>query len=168
MRAALVALAALALAAGCGGGGGGEPLPKAPRGLSITSSAFENGGTIPKRFTCSGENISPPLSFRHVPARAHELALLVEDPDADDFLHWGVLSIPPATPGFAEATTPIGVLQLKNGFGDRDWGGPCPPEGDSPHRYVFALYALDGPVDSADDIAKHALARGELTGLFGR
>jgi hypothetical protein len=103
-----------------------------------------------------------------VPARTKELALLVEDPDANDFLHWGVLRIPPATQGFAEARTPAGVVQVKNGFGDRSWGGPCPPEGDKPHRYVFALYALDGPVDSPDAIADHALARGTLTGRFSR
>jgi Raf kinase inhibitor-like YbhB/YbcL family protein len=160
-------IAAGLLAAGCGGGDG-KPLPEAPARLGITSPAFANGGTIPKRFTCSGEGSSPPLRFSKVPAKSRKLALLVEDPDADDFLHWGVLGISPATSGFEAGTVPSGVVQLKNGFGDRGWGGPCPPEGDKPHRYVFALYALDAHVGSADDIADHALARGTLTGRFGR
>lgn len=168
MRAALLALVlAAALAAGCGGGDG-KPLPKAPAGLSIASPAFADGGTIPKRFTCLGKGSSPPLGFSKVPAKARGLALLVEDPDAGDFLHWGVLRIPPDTAGFRAGTIPSGVVQLKNGFGDRSWGGPCPPKGDKPHRYVFALYALDASVGSAGDIADHALARGTLTGRFGR
>jgi Raf kinase inhibitor-like YbhB/YbcL family protein len=168
VRTALLAPAlAVALLAGCGGGDG-KPLPEAPAGLTITSPAFENGGTIPKRFTCSGENISPPLRFGNVPSKARELALLVQDPGAHDFLHWGVLGIAPGSAGFEGGKVPSGVVQTENGFGDRRWGGPCPPEGDKPHRYVFALYALDAHVGSADDIAKHALARGELSGRFGR
>jgi Raf kinase inhibitor-like YbhB/YbcL family protein len=103
-----------------------------------------------------------------VPGKATALALLVQDPDADDFVHWAVFRIPPDTTGFEEVKVPAGVVQGKNGFGDRRWGGPCPPEGDKPHRYVFALYALDSQVESAGEISGHALARGTLTGRFGR
>ena len=112
--------------------------------------------------------MSPPLRFGGVPSGARALALLVEDPDADNFLHWAVFHIPPGTAGFAEGEVPGGVVQAKNGFGDRRWGGPCPPEGDKPHRYVFALYALSVDVEAADEITGHALARGTLTGRFGR
>jgi Raf kinase inhibitor-like YbhB/YbcL family protein len=166
-RAASAAAGLIALVAGCGGGDG-KPLPEAPAGLSITSPAFANGGTIPKRYTCSGEGSSPPLRFARVPGNARELALLVEDPDADNFLHWSVLGIPAVTAGFEQGKIPSGVVQTKNDFGDRGWGAPCPPEGDNPHRYLFALYALDSHVDSADQIVDHALARGTLTGRFGR
>ena len=143
-------------------------MPQAPARLDISSPAFANGSTIPKRFTCSGQNVSPPLSFGGVPAKATALALLVQDPDADDFVHWAVFRIPPGTKGFEEGKVPSGVVQGKNGFGDQRWGGPCPPEGDKPHRYVFALYALDSQVESSGAISGHALVRGTLTGRFGR
>jgi phosphatidylethanolamine-binding protein (PEBP) family uncharacterized protein len=129
-------------------------LPQAPATLTITSPAFEDGGTIPKRFTCSGDGVSPPLRFGNVPAEARSLALIVQDPDAGNYLHWTVLGIPPHARGLAE--------------GGKDWNGPCPPEGDEPHRYVFALYALDARVDTRDAVAAHAIARGTLTGRFGR
>jgi Raf kinase inhibitor-like YbhB/YbcL family protein len=136
--------------------------------LDISSPAFADGATIPKRFTCSGQNVSPPLRFGEVPAKTTALALVVQDPDADDFVHWAVFHIPPDTKGFDEGQVPSGVVQAKNGFGDKSWGGPCPPEGDKPHRYVFALYALDSQVDSPGEISGHALARGTLTGRFSR
>jgi Raf kinase inhibitor-like YbhB/YbcL family protein len=168
----------LALLAGCGGGDTpSEPLPKAAATIRLSSPAFDDGGTIPDRFTCSGEGVSPPLRWSGVPARARELELLVEDPDADRFVHWTLLAIPPKTAALAEGRVPAGSVQTENGFGDNRWGGPCPPEGDGPHRYVFSLYAADAPLDlgadaSPDDVrsavAEHALGRGTLTGRFGR
>jgi Raf kinase inhibitor-like YbhB/YbcL family protein len=173
-----ICLGLLALLAGCGGGDEpSEPLPKAPGSIRLSSPAFDNGGTIPDRFTCSGEGVSPPLRWTGVPAKARELELLFEDPDADRFVHWTLLAIPPKTRGLAEGRAPAGSVETENGFGDRGWGGPCPPEGKDPHRYVFTLYATDAPLDlsgdaSADDvrstIGEHALARGTLTGRFGR
>jgi Raf kinase inhibitor-like YbhB/YbcL family protein len=164
--------------AGCGGDDNPkEALPKAPQTMRVSSTAFDDGGTIPKKFTCDGEGVSPPLAFGDVPPDASELALVVEDPDADRFVHWTVLGIPPDTTALREGSVPAGAIQTENGFGDKGWGGPCPPEGDKPHRYVFALYALDTPLDlesdaSADEvreaIAGAAMARGMLTGRFGR
>jgi phosphatidylethanolamine-binding protein (PEBP) family uncharacterized protein len=78
----------------------------------------------------------------------------VQDPDANDYVHWAVFHIAPQTRGFEE--------------GQPGWKGPCPPKGDKPHHYVFALYALDADVDSAGAISGHALARGTLTGRFSR
>ena len=175
----LIALSGLVVAvAGCGGGDKpSEPLPSAPRTLTLSSPAFPDGGTIPVRFTCNGAGTSPPLAWSSVPAGARELALIVEDPDADRFVHWTVVAIPPAVRGAAPGRPPRGGVETGNSFGDRGWGGPCPPKGDPPHRYVFTVYALDGRLGldagaSADDvrsaIAGHALARGTLTGRFAR
>jgi Raf kinase inhibitor-like YbhB/YbcL family protein len=172
------ALVAVALLAGCGGGDKpSQPLPKAPATLRLSSPAFGDGGAIPDRFTCSGKGVSPPLRWSGVPAKAGELELLVEDPDADRFVHWTLLAIPPSSHGLAEGRVPPGTVQTENGFGDKRWGGPCPPEGKGPHRYLFSLYATDAPLGLGEDaspdevrsaVADHALARGTLTGRFGR
>jgi Raf kinase inhibitor-like YbhB/YbcL family protein len=173
---ALLLLAALP--AGCGGGDKpSEPLPEASHVITVTSPAFRDGGSIPKRFTCDGDGRSPPLRWSGVPGGAREQALVVEDPDADRFVHWTVLRIPAHTRAIAEGRVPAGAIETENSFGDRGWGGPCPPEGDDPHRYVFALYTSDArlPLDknsSPDDVraalSDHAIARGTLTGRFGR
>jgi Raf kinase inhibitor-like YbhB/YbcL family protein len=172
------ALAAGAVLPGCGGGDKPESeLPAAPESMRVTSPAFDEGQTIPKRFACDGEEVSPPLAFRDVPPRARELALVVEDPDANRFVHWTVLRIPPDTKLVREGEVPSGSIETENSFGDRGWGGPCPPEGDEPHRYVFALYALSRPLGLGEDaspdevrtaIGEAATARGRLTTEYGR
>jgi Raf kinase inhibitor-like YbhB/YbcL family protein len=168
----------LLVIAGCGGGDKpSEPLPAGPASIELSSPAFREGGTIPTRFTCSGDAVSPPLRWSGVPDRARELTLLVEDPDAGRFVHWTLLKIPPSVDHLAPGSTPPGTVATKNGAGDTGWAGPCPPEGDPPHRYVFALYATDAPLGlgqdaSPDDVRaalkEHALARGTLTARFGR
>lgn len=168
-RAAL--LCALALA-GCGGGDKPSgPLPDAAAKLSLTSPAFHDGGTLPTRFTCSGEGTAPPLAWSGVPKAARELTLVVEDPDAGDFIHWTVLRMPPA------ARSVQGGIETKNSFGKRGWGAACPPKGDAPHRYVFALYATKAPLGLGQDatpdqvrskLAELAIARGVLTARYGR
>jgi Raf kinase inhibitor-like YbhB/YbcL family protein len=179
VRVAGLALAVALTVAGCGGGGDkpSEELPKAPASMTLVSPAFRDGGTIPARFTCSGEGVSPPLRFWKVPVAAQELELLVEDPDAGRFVHWTLLGIPPTIHHIAEDEPPAGTVQTENGFGKKAWGGPCPPEGKGPHRYVFALYATDAPLNldegaTPDEvrsaIAKHAIATGRLTGRFSR
>ena len=166
------------LLTGCGGGDKpSEPLPEASAQITLASPAFRDDGAIPKRFTCSGEGVSPALQWTGVPGAARELDLLVEDEDAERFVHWGLLGIQPSVHRIPVGRAPAGTVEIENGFGDHEWGGPCPPEGDSPHRYVFALYATDAPLgldESAtpDDVhsalADHAIARGTLTGRFGR
>jgi Raf kinase inhibitor-like YbhB/YbcL family protein len=175
---AAVACLGLTLLATCGGGDKpSEPPPRAAPSISLSSPAFRAGATIPARFTCSGEGVSPPLRWSGVPAKARELTLLVEDPDAGNFVHWALLAIPPRVRAIAEGRPPSSAVEAKNGFGDRGWGGPCPPEGKGAHRYVFALYATGAPVGldadaSADEmhsaLARHALARGTLTARFSR
>jgi hypothetical protein len=164
--------------AGCGGGDKpSQELPTAPAAVRLTSPAFRDGATIPTRFTCSGAGGSPPLAIAGVPHAARELALVVEDPDAGRFVHWTVLGIAPDTTAIRAGAAPPGSVETENSFGDRGWGAPCPPEGDDPHRYVFALYALRSklglgedasPDDVSSALAGRALARGTLTGRFGR
>lgn len=173
---ALLLLAALPV--GCGGGDEpSEPLPEAPRSITVTSTAFRDGGSIPRGFTCDGDGSSPALRWSGVPGRARELTLVVEDPDADRFVHWTVLAIAADQAGIPEGGVPAGAVETENSFGEPGWGAPCPPEGDDPHRYVFALYATDAPLglgkdSSPDDVraalSEHAVARGTLTGRFGR
>jgi Raf kinase inhibitor-like YbhB/YbcL family protein len=173
-RAAGAALAALALA-GCGGGESVEgPPPQAPATIRLTSDAFADGETIPERYTCEGEDVAPALRWDGVPAGAQALALVMEDPDAPSgtFVHWTVLDIPPDA-----ETLPADAPEGENSFGDEGYGGPCPPEDDEPHRYVFLLYALEAPLgldagappqDVRDAIEREAIASGQLTGRFGR
>jgi Raf kinase inhibitor-like YbhB/YbcL family protein len=179
LRAAL-ALPLVALA-GCGGGGAAkQSAPAAPAGLTVTSAAIDAGGTIPTEFTCSGPDRSPPLQWSGVPSKARELVLLVEDPDAPGgtFVHWTVSGIPPSVTESPEDGVPMGGTEGKNSYGRRGWRGPCPPEGDSPHRYRFFVYALGKPSGlhagaSPDDVhaaiaASDPLARGVLEARFGR
>jgi Raf kinase inhibitor-like YbhB/YbcL family protein len=165
------------VAGGCGGEKPSKPLPQARASIRVASPAFAEGGLIPPRYTCDGKDVSPPLRFTGIPGRARELALLVEDPDAGHFVHWSLLALSPRTTSLGEGSVPPGAVQTKNGFGDRRWGGPCPPKGKGPHHYVFALYALDkrlglGGSASADEVrsavAAAALARGTLTATYGR
>jgi Raf kinase inhibitor-like YbhB/YbcL family protein len=177
----VAALAVVALTgAACGGGGGenaSKPLPEAPAQMTVRSPAFADGATIPTRFTCDGEDDSPELSWSGVPSGAKELALVVDDPDAGHYVHWTVVGIPPTVTGAAEDEEPQGGRELPNSAGDDDWMGPCPPKGDGVHEYLFAVYALDAPLglpgDASPDevrtaLGEHALARGVLTGRFGR
>ena len=109
-------------------------------------------------------------------ARAHSLVLVVDDPKAGHFVHWTVLDIPPTVTAVEEDEAPRGT-ETDNSLGEEGWTGPCPPEGDGEHEYLFAVYAVDGPLGldedaSHDDIRRaleaHAIARGVLTGRFGR
>jgi Raf kinase inhibitor-like YbhB/YbcL family protein len=178
MRRRWVLLGAVLAAAGCGGGGkAGGPLPAAPRSMRLESPAVRNGAEMPRRFTCDGAGASPPLRWSGVPTRARELALIVEDPDAGGFVHWTVLGIPPGAGGLAQGGVPAGAVQTKNSFGQTGWGGPCPPKGSTPHRYVFVLYALDrrlgvnrgaAPQEVGRAIQRAAIGQGKLTARYGR
>jgi Raf kinase inhibitor-like YbhB/YbcL family protein len=172
-------LLALALA-GCGGGEkASRPAPAAPERIELTSSAFADGQPIPTRFTCDGGNVSPPLAWKGVPAGARELALLVEDPDAPGgtYVHWLLYGVKPETSSLSPGQVPAGARQGKTSAGETKYGGPCPPKGDAPHHYEFTLYALSKPSGlpagaSPDEVTtavgKAALARGRLTGRYGR
>ena len=118
--------------------------------LAVSSPVFVDRQSVSVRYTCEGEDISPPLDFSGVPPGTASLALIVDDPDAPDpaapkmtWVHWLLYNLPADTAGLAEAiaTLPPGTLQGINDFKRARYGGPCPPIGE--HRYIFKLYALD-------------------------
>ena len=114
--------------------------------FAIVTTAFADRGTIPARFTCDGEDRSPHLSWSDAPPGTKSFALIMDDPDAPvgTFTHWLLHDIPLSTSDLAEGQKPGQVgATLKNDFGRPGYGGPCPPRGHGPHRYIFTLYALD-------------------------
>jgi len=164
------------LLAGCGGRAPDMEASPAPLTITVTSAAFGDGGDIPSRNTCDGQDVSPPLRFAAVPSGTVELALLVEDPDAPrgTFVHWVAWGIDPGKAELGEGEVPAGAG--KNDFGKRGYGGPCPPKG-APHRYVFTVFALSERLElpagaSADDLKRsvsgRTLAVGRLVGRYAR
>ena len=118
------------------------PSTTATGALTLMSSAFAADSTIPREFTCDGSNVSPPLAWSGVPAGTSALVLLVDDPDAKDFVHWIVLDLPGTDGDLPKDVAPSAGTpqQGKNDFGKVGWGGPCPPSGT--HHYRFTLTAL--------------------------
>lgn len=149
--------------------------------LSITSTAFAEGGSIPTRHTCEGEDLAPPLAFSGIPAGTRSLALLVDDPDAPDpaapkmvWVHWVVHDLPPGAAGLPEGgALPAGAREGLNDWKRAGYGGPCPPVGR--HRYYFKLYALDAALGDLGAPTKarlleamhgHVLAEAQLMGTY--
>lgn len=150
--------------------------------MQIGSSAFQTGAEIPRRYTCQGEDRSPPLRWTGVPASAQSLVLIVDDPDAPDpraprmtWVHWVLYDLPAADGGLEEAVAilPEGTGQGLNDWGRTGYGGPCPPIGR--HRYFHKLYALDvrlgdlgavGKRDLESAMAGHVLGSAELVGTY--
>jgi len=184
---AAVAAALILLLAGRSPGGAGEPpLPRwlagAEDAMKVVSPAFPEGGAIPSRYTCDGEDVSPPLEWGHAPPGARALAVLVYDPDAPGgfFIHWLLYGAPPRLTGLPEAVPPEPATrygaQAVNDFGRVGYGGPCPPPGRR-HRYVFLVVALDqppalGPGAPAravlEEIRGHVVAYGYTWGVYSR
>jgi len=145
--------------------------------MELTSSAFNPMNYIPAKYTCDGDNLSPPLSIIDVPKRTVSLVLIVDDPDAPagDWTHWLVWNIDPQTTLLKEGTIPLGAIEGLTSFGDQQYGGPCPPSG--VHRYQFSLYALDTKLDLSNRTSKsvllsaiqnHILNQTILVGLYQR
>jgi Raf kinase inhibitor-like YbhB/YbcL family protein len=148
--------------------------------IKVTSKAFQEGGMIPPQYTCSGANISPPLTWESIPESTKSLALIVDDPDAPGktWVHWVAFNLPVSVKGLSEnvpAQESIngGGKQGTNDFKKVGYGGPCPPSGT--HRYYFKLYALDTELtlDSSatkDQLLKamegHLLGEGQLMGRY--
>ncbi len=152
--------------------------------FTLTSTAFPDGGAIPDTYTCSGENLSPPLQWMGAPAATQSFTLLVVDPDAPsgEFVHWVIYDLAPTTEGLPPGLRPAprldgGARQGVNDFPQTGYGGPCPPPGPA-HRYIFTLYALDVTRLSVPDqatraqvtaaVAGRVLATAVLVGRFHR
>jgi Raf kinase inhibitor-like YbhB/YbcL family protein len=127
--------------------------------LSLLCDAFLSGGVIPREFTADGGSKTPPLRFAGDQPRANSYALLVEDPDAPTplpFVHWLAYGIPPDALTIEEAIR-RGAKVGRNSMLRADWAGCAPPKGDSPHRYVFQLFALDQAIDIGEHAGRSAL-----------
>jgi Raf kinase inhibitor-like YbhB/YbcL family protein len=145
--------------------------------MKLSSPAFPDNGNIPAKFSCQGDDVSPQLDIEGVPEGAQSLVLIMDDPDAPmgTWDHWIVFNMAPTTASIAEDSVPSGAVQGRNGWGNSEYGGPCPPGGT--HRYVFRLYALDATLDLGSGAAKidvesamqgHVLAQATLTGLYSK
>lgn len=150
--------------------------------ISVRSLAFDEGGMIPAKYTCDGQDVSPPLTWEGIPTGTKSLAMISDDPDAPvgTWVHWVAWNIPPETRGLPEGvrpdpTLPDGMRQGISDFGRPGYGGPCPPSG--VHRYYFKLYALDAMLELPDRTRKsdlvaamegHVLAEGQLMGKYRR
>jgi len=143
--------------------------------ITLTSSAFKNGGNIPIKYTCDGDDITPPLSFNNIPNSTKSLVLILDDPDApgETWVHWIVFNIPADITEFKEDVGPRYYIG-KNSWGNIAYGGPCPSIGEE-HRYYFRLYALDTELnlfDGAsrqeidDAMAGHILGQTSLMGKY--
>ncbi len=155
--------------------------------ISLECPAFPEGGTIPRVYTCDGEDISPPLAWSGVPEATRSLALICDDPDAPRGIgtHWVLHDLPADVTGLPEGVSPqeqvtlgpggAAARQGRNDFGKVGYGGPCPPGG--AHRYFFRLYALDDRPELGSGATRerligamegHVLAEGRLMGTYSR
>lgn len=152
--------------------------------LKLTSTAFSQNGSIPSKYTCEGEDLSPALSWSGAPQGTKSFALIVDDPDAPDpkapkmvYVHWVLHNIPASATSLPENATksglPSGAVQGTNDWGKQQYGGPCPPIGR--HRYFFKLYALDSELKNLSaptkpDLLKamegHIIGQTELMGTY--
>ena len=156
-----------------------SPQRTASAPMYLTSPSFEHNQPIPRKYTCDGENVSPPLVISDVPPEAKSLVLIVDDPDApaQTWVHWILWNLDPATKDIPEGVSAPATHQGLTSFGRPGYGGPCPPSGT--HRYFFKLYALDislppspRPNPTKEDVeavlANHTLVSTELIGLYRR
>jgi Raf kinase inhibitor-like YbhB/YbcL family protein len=145
--------------------------------IQIRSTAFSEGDTIPRIYTCDDQNVSPPLGWTGVPTGTVSLALIMDDPDAPSgtWVHWVLYNLPAETSNLEQGKTGLGT-DGKNDFSKLGYGGPCPPRG-SNHRYYVKVYALDIMLDLRAGATKaevesamrgHILAQGQLMGRYGR
>lgn len=152
--------------------------------LRLTSLAFTDQQSIPRKYTCEGEDVSPPLVWAGLPAETKSLVLIVDDPDAPDpnapkmvYVHWVLYNLPPDSRGLPENVAdddlPAGTLQGVNDWKQTGYGGPCPPIGQ--HRYFHKLYALDTLLPDLQNPSKdqllaamkdYVLAHAELVGTY--
>ncbi len=152
--------------------------------FQLTSTAFKAGERIPRRYTCEGEDRSPPLAWSGAPAGTRSFVLLCDDPDAPagTWRHWALFDIPASVDhldeGYSSHKRTLPTRQAINDFGRGDYGGPCPPPGHGIHHYHFKLLALEveklglGEGARCAEVERAAnarmLATTELIGLYSR
>lgn len=155
--------------------------------MQLTSPDFEENATIPDRFTCEGEDVSPELNVAGGPEGAETLALVVDDPDApreEPWVHWLIWDIPAVTDTIPQGYPPSGdgqafnqARQGTNDFGNVEYGGPCPPPGHGEHRYHFTLFALDTTLNLDEGVDRsrleeamdgHVLEQDHYVGVYER
>lgn len=145
--------------------------------MEIHSPAFKNKERIPSKYTCEGDNISPPLEIVDIPENTKSLALIVDDPDAPSktWVHWLVWNIPPTVSTIKEGQDMSEYVRGENDFGKLEYGGPCPPSGT--HRYFFKVYALSEILDIKEgcnkeellsEIEKCLIESAQLVGLYSK
>lgn len=179
---ALAVALLMIVASGCSKKSKGNDQEQGAMDLKITSTAFEQGDTVPVKYTCSGEDISPPLSIEGAPEGTRSFALIMDDPDAPGqiWVHWVVANLPDSVtsiPEGASGALPGAAVEGVNSWEKTGYGGPCPPPGHGVHHYYFKLYALDTTLDVDATATKgevvnamsgHILAQAELMGTFER
>jgi Raf kinase inhibitor-like YbhB/YbcL family protein len=180
-RSRAVAAVTLALAAsllGCDSSGTSGGGPGSSGTITVRSTAFEPGAAIPAQYQRQGpdQDVSPPLTWSGAPSGTVEYALVCDDPDAKNFVHWVAYGIGAETTSLAEGVT-TGLVEGTNGFKEIGWSGPRPPKGDGPHHYHFKIYALDAALGKPPGLTKgelleamngHVLAEGDVVGTFER
>lgn len=177
----MLGLAAVVGLAACRAGGAPEATMSsstAPSTFALTSPEFQEGGAIPRRYACDGDDVSPPLAWSGAPGETAAMALVMDDPDAGGFVHWVVFDMPASTSGSLSAgwsRSAVASPQGTNSFGRVGYGGPCPPGGT--HRYTFRLLALGDPLALSgspsarqviDAAQGHLLGEARLTGTYRR
>lgn len=143
--------------------------------MQITSPAFTHNQQMPAEYTCDGANVNPPLQFTDIPTDAQSLVLIMEDPDAQNWVHWTIANMDPKTTGIPQDSKPPSGQEGLTSFEKQGYGGACPPSGT--HRYFFTLYALDIMLDPEtivdktsieEQMDRHIIAQAELIGLYTR
>jgi Raf kinase inhibitor-like YbhB/YbcL family protein len=144
--------------------------------FKVSSAAFANNAYIPRKYTCDGPDVNPPLKIEHVSPAARSLVLIVDDPDAPAgvWVHWVIWNIDPSVTDIPENSVPDGAIEGVNDFRRQGYGGPCPP---AVHRYFFKLYALDTVLSLDSRATKasvekamqgHIISQTLLIGIYGR
>lgn len=155
------------------------PEPDVTGGIAVTSPAFADGATLPADYTCEGAGEFPAIAWAALPTQVKAVAVIVYDPDAPggDYVHRLVTNLDPASGALDQLGTPAGALELPTSTGEPGWSPPCPPEGDDPHRYVFAVYGLARPTrlpttavtqTAVATVTEAAVAEGDFTATFSR
>ncbi|MFT3855823.1 MAG: YbhB/YbcL family Raf kinase inhibitor-like protein [Ilumatobacteraceae bacterium] len=154
----------------------GAPVDGATVDDGTVTAPWRDGAAIDARYTCSGDDVSPPLSWSAAPAGTTEIAITMADEQASTFVHWAVAGIEPGTTAIQEGLVPPGAIQAVNGSGQIGYTGPCPPQSET-HTYVITVHYLGSQIELGDGAAGEdmllaidaaTLSSAQVTGTFAR